>query len=105
MKVLVTGGGGFLGRYIVEQLVARGEAVRVLCRHEPSCLSLDRVTWHRGDVRDVEAVTAACQGITTVFHCAAVPGIWGPWSYFHGVNTQGTLNLLTAARSASARAA
>ena len=102
MSNLVTGGGGFLGRYIVEQLVARGEPVRVFCRHEPNGLTLDRVSWHRGDVRDVEAVAAACQGITTVFHCAAIPGIWGPWSHFHEVNTRGTLNLLSAARSVSA---
>ncbi|MFP6768014.1 MAG: NAD-dependent epimerase/dehydratase family protein, partial [Planctomycetaceae bacterium] len=61
MSNLVTGGGGFLGRYIVEQLVARGEPVRVFCRHEPNCLALDRVSWHRGDVRDVDAVAAACQ--------------------------------------------
>jgi nucleoside-diphosphate-sugar epimerase len=32
MRALVTGGGGFLGMYLVEQLVARGDAVRVLCR-------------------------------------------------------------------------
>jgi len=99
---LVTGGSGFLGRYLVEQLVARGETIRVFCRSEPQCLSLPGVTWIRGDVRDVDAVTRACRDISTVFHCAAVPGIWGPWSLYESINTQGTRNLLSAAAAAGA---
>ena len=102
MSNLVTGGSGFLGRYLVEQLVARGETIRVFCRSEPECLSLPGVTWIRGDVRDVEAVTRVCRDISTVFHCAAVPGIWGPWSLYESINTQGTRNLLAAAAAAGA---
>jgi len=98
MKALVTGGGGFLGRYLVEQLLVRGEKVRVLCRGEYSFLRETNIEYHRGDVRNREHVYRACEGIDTIFHTAAVPGIWGPWEKYYSINTQGTLNLLEASR-------
>ena len=102
MSNLVTGGGGFLGRFLVEQLVARGEDVRVFCRSEPGCLGLEGVSWFGGDVRDAQAVTEACRDITTIYHCASVPGIWGPWSLYESINVQGTRNLIAAATKAGA---
>lgn len=96
MKVLVTGGGGFLGLYIVEQLIEAGETVRVLCRGEYPRLKELKVETVQGDIRDVAVVTRACEGIDTVYHTAAVSGIWGPWDYFYSINTQGTLNILEA---------
>ncbi len=98
MKALVTGGGGFLGRYLVEQLLDRGDQVRVLCRGEYSFLKEMDVECVRGDVRNQDDVKLACAGIDTVFHTAAVPGIWGPWERYHSINTQGTLNLLESAQ-------
>ncbi len=96
MKALVTGGGGFLGLYITEQLAERGDQVRVFCRsHHPRFDKLN-IEWHQGDVRDSEAVHAACHGIDAVFHVAAVPGIWGPLKHFYDINTQGTLNIIEA---------
>jgi 2-alkyl-3-oxoalkanoate reductase len=98
VRALVTGGGGFLGLYIVEQLCARGDRVRVLCRgHYPRLDELG-VQTRAGDVRDAEAVADACAGIDTVFHVAAVPGIWGSWSRFYSTNTLGTENVLWACR-------
>jgi nucleoside-diphosphate-sugar epimerase len=98
MTALVTGGGGFLGLYIVEQLVERGEAVRVLCRgHYPRLRELN-VEIFRGDIRDAAAVSDACRGIETVFHVAAIPGVWGPWRRFYETNTLGTQNVLQACR-------
>lgn len=91
---LVTGGGGFLGLYIVEQLVARGERVRVLCRGKYPRLKELGIESISADIRDAAAVTAACAGVDTVFHAAAVSGIWGPWDHYHGVNTLGTRNVL-----------
>ncbi len=44
-------------------------------------------------------MAAACEAIDTVFHAAAVPGIWGPWKLFHGVNTVGTENVIAACRA------
>jgi 2-alkyl-3-oxoalkanoate reductase len=43
-------------------------------------------------------VIRACRGIETVFHAAAIPGIWGPWKLFYETNTLGTLNILNACR-------
>ncbi len=98
MATLVTGGGGFLGLYIVEQLRERGENVRVLCRGDYPRLHELGATCFRGDVRDAPAVEKAIAGCDTVFHVAAVPGIWGSWKHFYEVNTQGTLNVLDACR-------
>lgn len=100
MKALVTGGGGFLGRYIVEQLLERGDDVRVLCRGDYEFLRELPIDYQRGDVRNIEEVEQACAGIDTVFHTAALPGIWGPWKLYYSINTQGTLNLLEASQKA-----
>ncbi|WP_417387527.1 NAD-dependent epimerase/dehydratase family protein [Gimesia sp.] len=99
MNTLVTGGGGFLGLYIVEQLVAAGETVRVLCRGEYQRLKELGVETVQGDIRDAAIVKQACVGIDTVYHTAAVSGIWGPWDYFYSINTQGTLNVIESCKS------
>ncbi len=99
MKVLVTGGGGFLGLYIVEQLLQEGHEVRVFCRGHYQSLDVMGVRCLRGDLRDASAVKEACCGIEAVFHTAAVPGVWGSRETFHGTNTQGTLNVIAACRA------
>lgn len=72
--VLVTGGGGFLGRHLVERLVAGGFAVRVLDRSpEPAWAAPLGVAYHRGDVVDSEAVLAAVAGASAVVHAAFCP--------------------------------
>jgi 2-alkyl-3-oxoalkanoate reductase len=101
MKALVTGGGGFLGLYIVEQLVARGDRVRVLCRGNYPALARLGVECVSGDLRDPAAVIKAAAGIDTVFHAAAVAGIWGPWKHYYSINTQGTQNVIDACRAQS----
>src|SRR5262249_39070824 len=98
-RALVTGGGGFLGLYIVEQLVARGGKVRVLCRGIYSRLAELNVECVIGDVRDAETVNRCCAGIDAVYHVAAVSGIWGRWKRYHGINTIGTENVLAACRA------
>ena len=98
MKALVTGGGGFLGLYIVEQLLAAGHQVRVFSRGAYSALNKLNVESMQGDLRDAAAAEAACRGMESVFHVAAVPGIWGPWKKFYGVNTLGTRNIIAGCR-------
>src|SRR5688572_5286474 len=94
MKALVTGGGGFLGRYIVEQLLATGAQVRIFSRRRFPDLEDAGVVGLVGDLRDERAIAEACRGVDTVFHTAAVPGIWGPWSLYYETNTVGTLNVI-----------
>lgn len=97
-KVLVTGGGGFLGGAIVRLLAERGTRVRTFSRRtypELDALGAEQV---EGDLADIEAVSGACEGIELVFHTAARPGVWGRYADFYDANTAGTLNVLAACR-------
>lgn len=94
MNALVTGAGGFLGLYLVEQLVARGDQVTAFCRGDYPALHELGVRVIRGDLRNRPDVIAACEDIETVFHVAAVAGIWGPWDHFYRINTLGTQHVL-----------
>jgi 2-alkyl-3-oxoalkanoate reductase len=95
---LVTGANGFLGLYVVEQLVARGDRVRAFCRQP--CPALDRlgVEILLGDLRDPAAIAAACAGVGAVFHVAGVAGIWGPWSHYYDANVLGTRHVIEGCR-------
>ncbi len=104
MFALVTGGGGgFLGRHIVDQLLARGDRVRVLSRSDSPDLTAQGVECHIGDLRDAMAVERACSGVDAVFHTAAVPGIWGRWETFYSINTVGTQQVIAACRKHGVR--
>jgi nucleoside-diphosphate-sugar epimerase len=99
MKTLVTGGGGFLGRYVVEQLLERGDEVRVLGRSrypEVEALGAECV---QADVTDADAVAAACEGRDVVFHVAALAGIWGDYDRYFQPNVVGTRNVLAGCRA------
>jgi nucleoside-diphosphate-sugar epimerase len=98
MHALVTGGGGFLGRAIVELLLDRGDQVRSLGRGAYPDLEALGVEVVRADLRDAASVADACQGIDCVFHTAALAGIWGTWNTYHQINVQGTLNVLAGCR-------
>ena len=103
MRMLVTGGGGFLGLYIVEQLLNGGHDVRVFCRRQYLALKQLNVDVVNGNLCDPIAVDAACREVDAVFHVAAVPGIWGPWERYHSINTRGTDNILAACRNHGVR--
>lgn len=94
MKALVTGAGGFLGLYIVEQLVARGDQVRSFSRGEYPQLDALGVETIRGDLADHDAVVRACEGVDVVFHVAAKPGIGLVWDDYFQANTLGTRNII-----------
>ena len=97
---LVIGGNGFLGRAIVSKLLQRGEQVRVLCRSgfDPPFTPIAPPTPSLilGDIRDREAVFAACRGCHTVFHTAALPSISVHWKPFYEINVLGTQNVIDA---------
>lgn len=100
---LVTGATGFIGSYLVRDLVARGRPVRILARR-PELLGtalLNRVEVHRGDVRDAVALTRAVQGARTVLHLAACARAWSrdPLE-FAAVNVCAVATLLEAAYDA-----
>lgn len=103
MRALVTGGGGFLGRYIVEQLQARGDTVSTFSRGAYPELEATGVTCIRGDLGSPSDVAAACQGMDAVFHVAAMAEFWGPRERFMRINVEGTRHLIAACRSAGVR--
>jgi len=94
VRALVTGAGGFLGLYIVEQLLARGHHVKAFCRGSYPELDALGVETIRGDLRDREATIAACRGVDVIFHAAAVAGIAIDWKRFYGINTLGTRHVV-----------
>jgi nucleoside-diphosphate-sugar epimerase len=99
MKALVTGGGGFLGRYIVEQLLARGDQVTVFTRGAYPELADAGALVVRGDLQDTQAVRAACEGIEVVYHVASKTGYWGTRESFYGANVAGTQNVIAACQT------
>jgi nucleoside-diphosphate-sugar epimerase len=98
MRALVTGAGGFLGRYIAEQLVDRGDTVRSVARGAYPELDAIGIESIQGDLRDPQIAADACQGMDAVFHNAGVAGIWGSWDYYHGINTVATENIVAGCR-------
>jgi nucleoside-diphosphate-sugar epimerase len=96
MLALVTGAGGFLGQFLVEQLLAVGSRVRAFVRRECPELKALAVETVSGDLTNATAVDAACQGVDVVFHAGAIAGIWGDWGDFYATNTLGTRNILAA---------
>jgi nucleoside-diphosphate-sugar epimerase len=95
----VTGGGGFLGRAIVERLVARGDAVRSYSRGAYPELEAMGVEVIRGDIADAGAVAVACKGCEGVFHVVGRPGISGPFAKYYGPNVLGTENVIVGCRA------
>lgn len=98
ITALVTGGGGFVGRAVVDQLLARGDTVRSLARGAYPDLVEAGVRVLRGDLADPHIVEQACAGCDVVFHVAAKAGIWGAYRGYHDANVIGTRNVLAACR-------
>ena len=95
---LVTGGTGFLGRWLVARLLAEGRSVAVLGRTPAPDLEAEGVRFIRASLDDADAVRAACAGIGTVFHTAAKVGVWGRYDDFFRTNVLGTRALLAGCR-------
>ena len=99
MSVLVTGGSGFLGRSIVERLLAEGRKVTILARNPAPDLEGRGVRVIRASVENAEAVHLACTGIETVYHVAAKVGVWDDYESFFETNVIGTRAVLYGCRS------
>ena len=99
MKALVTGGGGFLGRHVVEALLARGDEVTAFARGDYPELVEEGASLVRGDLEDAAAVRAACAGRDVVYHVAAKTGHWGPYEDYYRANVVGTQNVIAACQA------
>jgi nucleoside-diphosphate-sugar epimerase len=108
---LVTGGSGFIGSHLVDEILRRGGQVRVIDnletgRQENLSHVLDKITWFKDDIRDLEKIRPHFQGVDYVIHEAALPSV--PRSVAdplttHAINMDGTLNVLVAARDAKVK--
>jgi dihydroflavonol-4-reductase len=101
--VLVTGGTGFLGSYIIKQLIEKGYAVRAIRRSSklPDWISpaiFNKVEWVDGDVLDVVSLEDAMEGVDIVIHSAAVVSfIKKDRANMYQVNVEGTANVVNIA--------
>lgn len=100
MRVLVTGGSGFIGSHVVDRLDQEGIAVRVFGLASPGLR--DDVEFHQGDILDIEALRMVMPGVDAVVHLAAVADVKDVFEdprYAEEVNVRGTINVLEAMRS------
>jgi len=104
MKVLLTGGTGFLGKNVARALHGRGHDLRVLARVDSNLAGLPPHEVARGDVRDEAALRRAAEGCQAVVHMAALVKMWVPdREEFDRVNVEGLRHVLAAAEAAGAR--
>lgn len=97
---LVTGGSGFIGQHLVDQLLVRGDTVRILDLVPPPVLK-PGATFIQGSVTDRASVDLAIKGVLHVYHTAAIPHLWAPDSaVYQDVNVNGTRTVFEAALKA-----
>jgi farnesol dehydrogenase len=105
MRVLVTGGTGFLGKNVVRALAEAGHVLRLLVRERSDLTGLpEGLETARGDVTDAASLASAAQGCGAVVHLAGLVKMWVPErERFDQVNVGGLRNALAAAEQAGAR--
>ena len=100
MKVLVTGGGGFLGQALCRGLLAQGHAVASFSRSRHAGLDVLGVRQLQGDLADADAVQRAfAEGFDAVLHNAAKAGTWGSYASYFSANVLGTRHVIAACRT------
>ena len=94
MKILVTGGGGFLGSSICRQLRGRGFEVVAFQRGTAEHLRRAGVQVIQGDICDAPALREAARGCAAVIHTAGKAGVWGDAADYERINVTGTKNVI-----------
>jgi nucleoside-diphosphate-sugar epimerase len=98
VKVLVTGGGGFLGQAICARLRARGDAVVSVARNRYPALDALGVEQHAVDLAVLDPLLTAARGCEAVVHVAAKAGAWGSHESYYDANVRGTDHVIAACR-------
>lgn len=103
--ILVTGAGGLVGSHLVSQLAAAGKEVRALYRSSiPASEVSGKINWVKGDILDPISLEEALQGITEVYHCAAMVSFHPQKKeLLHRINIEGTANVVNACINAGIR--
>lgn len=104
-RVFVTGGSGFVGRALLEELRDRKIAAVALARSDAAAASCAKLGAEvvRGDLDDAKALTEGIGGCDVVIHAAAHVQEWGPLADFERINVGGTERVLAAAEAAGAK--
>ena len=97
--ILITGGGGFLGRAIAERGLARGWRVRATGRSPQPELTARGIEFIAGDVADPAHARRVARGCAAVFHVAAKAGVWGPRAEYERANIGATRAVIAACRA------
>lgn len=97
-KALVIGGTGFLGKYLVEELLQHDYEVSILCRNKPKTDPHEQVKFYLGSIEDESLVNKAVVGKDVIFHLAAKAGVWGSYKSYYGPNVAGTLLIIEACK-------
>jgi nucleoside-diphosphate-sugar epimerase len=100
VKALVTGGGGFIGRRIVEMLLEQGHEVHFLARSQYPEVEALGATAHVIDIRNPTDLISVVKGVDVLFHVASKAGVWGTKEAYYSTNVEGTRALLDAAIAA-----
>jgi nucleoside-diphosphate-sugar epimerase len=103
MKVLVTGGGGFLGSAISRQLLERGDQVVALQRRAAPELSQRGAVVVQGDITDLPTLLYSAKSCDAIIHTAGKAGVWGPYEDYYRVNVTGTELVLQTCRQLGIR--
>ncbi len=101
MKVLVTGGSGFIGSHVVDKLRDKGVSVRIFDGIMPTFRKDKDVEFYKGSILNFEDLSFAMHDIDIVFHLAAVADVKAVYErphYAENINVRGTINVLEAAR-------
>lgn len=98
MKVLVTGGAGFLGKAIIKQLLREEYEVHSFSRGHYPELEKMGVSCFTGDLYDYNSVLKAAKNCDAIIHTAAKAGVWGSYESYYNTNVKGTENIIRACK-------
>ncbi len=101
--ILVTGATGLVGSHLISALLAKGFSVKALYRSEiPSFNDSQKIQWIKADILDVVAMEQAMEGVTQVYHCAAIVSFSSKnKEALHHTNIEGTANIVNACLNAT----
>ncbi|MDB5190761.1 MAG: dihydroflavonol-4-reductase [Segetibacter sp.] len=103
--ILVTGGTGLVGSHLITELVTQGKPVKALYRSAiPEVTGQQNIEWVQGDILDVMALEDAMQGVTEVYHCAAIVSFHkSEKGQMFKTNVEGTANVVNACLDAGVK--